>query len=254
MRGLGATPLVVRLAAVAAGVALGLAVAPGVAHGAAPAWSIAGTWKGAPGTLTVTQSGGKLDGSFTMAFGCTDTYAATGTIAAATVRLNLTRAGGDQQPCAGTQTLNGTVAPSGKALLLALVNAHQASPPTPFAGTATVSGTTTSYPVSITCTGKSQLCQQSFVVTIAVGRSTVTTQFLTSGTYCSQGRFRLSVGSVQEQLSGWLGASQATPAFAFAKNSGTYPVRVRAEGRPGGCNKGWLTHWDGTLRVTVTPR
>ena len=46
---------------------------------------------------------------------------------------------------------------------------------------------------------------------------------------------------MQEQLSGWLGASQATPAFAFAKNSGTYQVRVRAEGRPGGCNKGWLT-------------
>ena len=72
--------------------------------------------------------------------------------------------------------------------------------------------------------------------------------------YCSQARFRLSVGGVQEQLSGWLGASQATPAFAFAKNSGTYQVRVRAEGRPGGCNKGWLTFWNGTLKVTVTPR
>lgn len=276
MRSLGSTSLAVRLAAVAGVVALGLAVAPGIAHGAAQAWSIAGVWKGPPGTLTLTQSGGRLDGSFTMAFGCTDTYSVTGTIADTTVRLSLTRAGGDQMPCAGTQTLNGTVDPSGKALVLALVNPHQGSPAMPYTGlatkipdpppaatpkpatttkpAATVSGKTTSYPVSVTCYGQSQLCAQSFVVNIQVGRSTVTTQFFTSGSYCSQARFRLNVGGVQEQISGWLGANQATPAFAFEKNAGNYQVRVRAEGRTGGCNKGWLTHWDGTLKVTVYPR
>ena len=113
-----------------------LAVAPLGAGSATPAWNIAGTWTGAPGALTLAQSGGTLTGSFTMRFGCTDTYAVTGSIAGTTVRLDLTRAGGDQMPCAGTQTLNGTVDPSGKALVLALVNAHQASPATPFAGQA----------------------------------------------------------------------------------------------------------------------
>lgn len=71
-----------------------------------------------------------------MKVGCLEAYTVTGSLAGSVVRLDLRRANGrgDVMPCAGTQTLNGTVAATGRAL--ALVTVHQASPPTRFTGRA----------------------------------------------------------------------------------------------------------------------
>lgn len=90
-----------------------LAVTASFAASAAPAWDVGGTWRGAPGTLTLVQSG-------------------------STVRLTLRLVSSPAGParCASSQTLRGTVSRAGTAMALVLANAHQVSPPTPFRGRA----------------------------------------------------------------------------------------------------------------------
>lgn len=106
---------------------------------AASGWDVSGRWTSFVGDLQLTQaSGGSLTGTFQMKIGCTEAYTVTGRIAGSAIALALVRAGGagNQPPCAGTQTLNGSVGPGGTTLLLALVNFASSSPPGPFSGKA----------------------------------------------------------------------------------------------------------------------
>ena len=241
-------------------VALSAGFLAGSSAAAAPSWDITGTWVGYAGDLTVTQADGNLSGSFQMKAGCTELYTATGTISGSAVTLTLRRASGagDQPPCAGTQTLSGSVDASGTALLLKLANAYQTSPAGRFAGKAKKLGvetppvSTKSHSVFVKCTGpKKQLCSQPYTASLNAPAGHLVVQFTTSSGHCSDVRLRISVDGGPERVSAFVGPRQSTPAYTFTVREGQHRVRVRAEGRPGGCNKGYLQQWNGTLKVTT---
>jgi hypothetical protein len=223
----------------------------------APAWDIGGTWAGVVGDLTLTQTGETLSGSFQMKFGCTELYTASGSISGSAVTLALKRANGagDQQPCAGTQTLSGSVDAGGTALLLTLSNAFQTSPVDRFVGTAKKLGSEThptstkSYAVFVKCTGRQQLCPQAYTVALNAPTGPLVVQFTISPGHCSDVRLRFSVDRGPERVSAFLGPRKSTPAYTFDVKAGRHSVQVRAEGRTGGCNKGFLMQWAGTLLV-----
>ncbi len=237
--------------------ALVLALAVGLLAGgsaaAPPAWDVSGTWIGFVGDVTLTQAEGALSGTFQMKVGCTEAYTANGTISGSSISLRLARAsgGGDTFPCAGSQTLSGTVDPSGAAMLLTLSNRFQTSPPGRFEGKAKKLGATAakSYPVFLKCKGGKQLCPKAFAVSAEAPSGTLTVQFTMSRGHCSDVRVRISVDGGPEKVSAFLGPGKSTPAFRFEVGPGQHRVRVRAEGRRGGCNKGALLQWAGTLRV-----
>lgn len=238
-------------------VALLLGVVVLAAPAAGPAWDVSGRWTSYVGVLQLTQaSDGRLDGSFRMTAGCTDDYAATGRIDGSAISLELVRSNGrgDELPCAGRQTLKGTVAPGGRSLSLSLSNFAQTSPPTPFLGVAKPVGAESpawarSYPVLVDCGVGRQLCPRAFTVTVRPPAGTLLARFTMSGTHCSDVRARISVDGGAERVSAYLPRLRSTPDFAFRVDAGSHRVRVRAEGRRGGCNHGDLRHWGGTLRL-----
>lgn len=241
-------------------VALSAGLLAGASAAAAPSWDITGKWVGFSGDLTLTQADGKLSGTFRMKVGCTENYTATGTISGSAVTLTLQRASGagDQPPCAGTQTLSGSVDTGGTALLLKLSNAFQTSPADRFAGKAKKVGapkpsvSTKSYSVFVKCPGpQKQLCSQAYTVSLNAPAGPLVVQFTTSSGHCSDARFRISVDGGPERVSAFVGPSKSTPAYTFNVSAGQHRVQVRAEGRPGGCNKGYLAQWNGTLKVTT---
>lgn len=239
-------------------VALSAGLLAGVSSAAPPKWDITGTWVGFAGDLTLTQTDGKLTGTFRMKFGCTELYTANGTISGSAVTLALQRQGGadDTTSCAGTQTLSGSVDPSGTALLLALSNKFQTSPAGRFTGTAKKLGTETkpaaktySYPVLVKCRGGTQLCAQAFAVSVQAAADPLVVQFTTAAGHCSDARFYISVDGGSERVSAFIGRAKSTPAYTFQVGAGRHRVQVRAEGRRGGCNKGDLQQWGGTLKI-----
>ncbi len=241
-------------------VALSAGLLAGASAAAAPSWDITGKWVGFSGDLTLTQADGKLSGTFRMKVGCTELYTATGAISGSAVTLALKRASGagDQPPCAGTQTLSGSVDASGTALLLELANAFQTSPAGRFAGkakkpgAATPAGSTKSHSVFVKCTGpKQQLCAPAYTVSLNVPAGPLVVQFTTSSGYCSEARLRISVDGGPERISPFLGPSKSTPAYTFDVSAGQHRVQVRAEGRTGGCNTGFLSQWNGTLKTST---
>ena len=241
-------------------VALSAGLLAGASAAAAPSWDISGKWVGYSGDLTLTQADGKLSGTFQMKVGCTELYTATGTISGSAVTLTLRRASGagDEPPCAATQTLSGSVDASGTALLIKLANAFQTSPADRFAGKAKKLGlakppvSTKSYSVFVKCTGpKKQLCSPAYSVTLNAPAGPLVVRFTTSSGHCSDARFRISVDGGPERISPFVGRSTSTPAYTFAVSAGQHRVQVRAEGRTGGCNKGFVNQWAGTLKVTT---
>lgn len=238
--------------------ACALALARGA--GAAPAdWDVTGSWTSFVGDLRLTQAGdGALTGSFQMKAGCTDAYTAAGRIEGNSISLTLVRAngGGDQLPCAGMQTLKGSVGSSGTTLNLALANFAQSSPPTPFSGQARKLGTepafSKSFAVFVKCGLGKQLCPRAFVAMIQPPAGTLAVRFTMSSGHCSDARVRISIDGGAERVSPFLGAGKATPEYDFQVKAGTHRIQVRAEGRRGGCNHGDLQQWAGTLQVRST--
>lgn len=239
-------------------VVLGILVAAAVA--APPAWDISGRWTSYVGDLQLSQkSDGSVSGTFRMKIGCTEAYDVTGKVDGSAVSLALVRASGagDAPPCAGTQTLKGSIGSTGSVMQLALANPYQTSPATPFAGRATRPGptapastfTTTSTKL-ITCTGRNKLCREVFAVTVKTGKGPLVARFTTSSRHCSDVRLRISVDGGEERLSGYLGPTKSTPEYTFQVAAGQHRVQVRAEGRRGGCNKlDYLAQWEGTLQI-----
>ncbi len=154
------------------------------------------------------------------------------------VSLALVRASGadDAPPCAGKQTLTGSVGSTGTVMQLALANSRQTSPATPFSGRATRPGTTT--PAStftttskklITCTGRNKICREVFAVTVRTGKGPLVAHFTTSSRHCSDARLRISVDGGPKRLSPYLGPSKSTPEYTFEVAAGQHRVQVRAK-------------------------
>lgn len=226
------------------------------AHAATSEWDVSGTWFSAGGDLVLSQGAdGSLTGSFIMKRGCTDTYGATGRIDGNSISLNLVRANGagDEYPCAGTQTLNGSVGPGGSTLTLTLVNFAQTSPASPFTGQATRPGAgetfEKSFSVLVSCgTTGSQVCPKAFVGVVRPDTGRIAVRF-TMAPHCSDVRVYISVDGGGERVSPFLGSREATRDYGFRVSDGPHRVQVRAEGRRGGCNHGQLSTWGGTLLV-----
>ncbi|MDO8732086.1 MAG: hypothetical protein Q7L55_05880 [Actinomycetota bacterium] len=224
------------------------------ASASTPEWDVSGTWSSAGGDLVISQSAdGSLTGRFIMKRGCTDTYGATGRIDGSSISLSLARASGrgDEYPCAGTQTLNGSVGPRGTTLILTLVNFAQTSPASPFTGQATsLRADETfkqSFSVLVSCgTTGSQICPKVFVGVVRPGSGRIAVLF-TLAQHCSDVRLYISVDGGVERVSPFLGSRQATRDYSFRIGDGPHRVQVRAEGRRGGCNYGQLSIWGGTL-------
>lgn len=219
-----------------------------------PGWDVTGPWSGFVGDLQLTQTGdGSLSGRFVMKFGCTETYLVSGRIDGTAVTLWLVRAngGGDEWPCAGTQTLNGEVEPSGRVMALALVNFAQSSPAAPFTGEAVWIGEEPRYSkdfaVDVRCGTGRQMCRRAFVGTVRPPAGTLGVRFATWTGHCSDVRLRISVDGGRERVSPFISPGSTTPEYTFQVTAGAHRITVRAEGRRGGCNHGDLRHWAGTL-------
>ena len=226
------------------------------ARASTPEWDVSGAWSSAGGDLRLSQAAdGSLTGSFVMKIGCTDTYRATGRIDGTAISLSLARANGagDEYPCAGSQTLNGSVGPGGSTLTLTLVNFAQTSPASPFTGQASRPGADEtfekSFSVLVSCgnTGK-QICPKAFVAVVRPESARIAVRF-TMAKHCSDVRVYISVDGGAEKVSPFLGSREATRNYAFRVSDGPHRVQVRAEGRRGGCNSGQLATWGGTLLV-----
>lgn len=226
------------------------------ARASTPEWDVSGAWSSAGGDLVLSQGAdGSLTGSFIMKRGCTDTYGATGRIDGSSISLSLARANGagDEYPCAGTQTLNGSVGPGGSTLTLTLVNFAQTSPASPFTGQATRPGADESFEKSfsvlVSCgTTGNQVCRKAFVGVVRPESGRIAVRF-TMAQHCSDVRVYISVDGGGERVSPFLGSREATRDYVFRVSDGPHRVQVRAEGRRGGCNHGQLSTWGGTLLV-----
>jgi len=239
-----------------------------------PAWDISGRWTSGIGTLQLTQTAdGTVSGTFAMSVGCTKTYAVTGRVEGSAVSLSLKLAGGDQPPCAGTQTLKGTIPTSGTSMSLALANEHATSPATAFVGKATAPKPTPTTPAKTTpaptpapakpvvtktatytaganCDKVHQLCPNAYTTSLKTGKGTLTMSFTAAANHCSDVRVYFSVDGGGEHISSFVSKNNTTASYAFAVAAGGHTLKLRAEGRRGGCNTGYLLSWGGTLHVT----
>jgi hypothetical protein len=110
---------------------------------------------------------------------------------------------------------------------------------------------TTSYPVSGTCTGAGQLCNS----IPSVGVSTtglLQAQFTLSAAACSNVRIHWLVDGTEVAVSGFVGPTATTTVSNLGPvTSGTHTVGLQAEGQVGGCNAGTLAAWAGTAQITT---
>jgi len=237
-----------------------------------PSWDIGGRWTSGIGTLQLTQAAdGAVTGTFAMSVGCNQTYGVTGRVEGSTVSLSLKLAGGDQPPCAGTQTLKGTIAAGGTSMSLALANEHASSPATAFAGKATIpkpapttpakttaapapakpaATKTAAYTAGANCDKVHQLCPNAYTTSLKTGKGTLTMSFTAAANHCSDVRVYFSVDGGGEHISSFVSKNNTTGSYAFAVAAGGHTLKLRAEGRRGGCNTGYLLSWGGTLHVT----
>lgn len=230
-----------------------------------PSWDIGGRWTSGIGTLQLAQKAdGTVTGTFAMSVGCTKTYAVTGRVEGSAVNLSLTLGGGGEPPCAGTQTLKGTVGAGGTSMSLALANEHASSPASAFVGKATAPKPVTTTPATTprvvtktaaftagaTCDKVHQLCPKAWTTSLKTGKGTLTMSFSAAASHCSDVRIRFSVDGGAERISSFISPRGATGAYAFSVAAGSHVLKLRAEGRRGGCNTGYLLSWGGTLHVT----
>lgn len=266
-----------RLVALSVGTVLAACLA-GVSSAATPSWDVSGTWVGFAGTLTLSQSGATLTGSFQMngKVGCGMRYTASGTISGSAVSISLKRAdgGANAPPCAATQTLIGSVGTSGTSISLSLKNAYQTSPAATFTGKAhAYTGSTTPPPATtiakptttvatpkpvahtfgadIVCTAATQLCSPAYTTSVKAVGTTLTAQFTTSTAHCSSLRVLIAVDGAGERTSAFLPGGASAPVYTWTVKPGIHTVRVRAEGKTGGCNYGTLKRWGGYLKVVA---
>jgi hypothetical protein len=111
--------------------------------------------------------------------------------------------------------------------------------------------TTTSYPVSATCSGGGQLCNNVATVPITT-TGLLQAQFVGGGALCSNIRIHFIVDGTEVAVTGFVGAGGSTGVFNLGPvSSGSHVLGLQAEGQVGGCNSGALGSWSGTAQVTT---
>jgi hypothetical protein len=111
--------------------------------------------------------------------------------------------------------------------------------------------TTTSYPVTATCSGGGQLCNN--VANIPISTTGILQANFTGGPLvCSSIRIHYLVDGTEVTVTGFVGANQSTGVANLGPvSAGTHVLGLQAEGIVGGCNSGTLGSWAGTAQVTV---
>ncbi len=119
------------------------------------------------------------------------------------------------------------------------------------AGGSAYAQTTTSYPVTATCTSSGQLCD--IVPTIPITTTgLLQAQFVGGPALCSNIRIHFLVDGTEVAVTGFVGASASTAVFNLGPvSSGAHTLGLQAEGQVGGCNAGTLGSWSGTAQVTT---
>lgn len=111
---------------------------------------------------------------------------------------------------------------------------------------------TTSYPVSATCSGGGQLCNNVASIPITT-TGLLQAQFVGGLFLCSNIRIHFLVDGTEVAVTGFVGASGATGFFNLGPvSSGSHVLGLQAEGMVGGCNSGVLGSWAGTAQVVTT--
>jgi len=113
--------------------------------------------------------------------------------------------------------------------------------------------TTTSYPVSATCTGGGQLCNNIATINVTT-TGLLQAQFVGSSFLCSNIRIHFLVDGTEIAVTPFVGALGSTGFFNLGPvSSGSHVLGLRAEGQTSGCNVGTLGGWSGTTQVTTNP-
>jgi hypothetical protein len=111
--------------------------------------------------------------------------------------------------------------------------------------------TTTSYPVTASCTGGGQLCNNIATINVAT-TGLLQAQFVGSTFLCSNIRIHFLVDATEVAVTPFVGASGSTGFFNLGPvSSGSHVLGLQAEGQNGGCNVGTLGGWSGTAQVTT---
>jgi IPTL-CTERM motif len=111
--------------------------------------------------------------------------------------------------------------------------------------------TTTNYPVSGTCSGGGQLCNNVTNVTVST-TGLLQAQFVGGSGLCSNIRIHFLVDGTEVAVTGFVGALGTTGFFNLGPvSSGSHVLGLQAEGQVGGCNSGTLASWSGTAVVTT---
>jgi hypothetical protein len=110
---------------------------------------------------------------------------------------------------------------------------------------------TTSYPVSATCSGGGQLCNN--VATIPViTTGLLQAQFSLGLTACSNIRIHFLVDGTEIAVTGFVAPGGTSSSLNLGPvSSGSHVLGLQAEGQVGGCNVGTLASWAGTALVTT---
>ncbi len=110
---------------------------------------------------------------------------------------------------------------------------------------------TTSYPVSATCTGGGQLCNNVASIPIT-STGVLLAQFTGGPLLCSNIRIHFLVDGTAVAVTPFVGASASTGFLNLGPVSpGAHTVGLQAEGQVGGCNVGTLGSWAGTAQITT---
>ena len=113
--------------------------------------------------------------------------------------------------------------------------------------------TTTSYPVSATCTGGGQLCNN--IANVSVTTTGLLQAEFTPGSFaCSSVAIHFLVDGTQVAVTGFVGPG-GSPNTGLVNlgpvSAGAHTVGLQAEGTVGGCNVGTLGSWGGTVQITT---
>lgn len=111
--------------------------------------------------------------------------------------------------------------------------------------------TTTSYPVSATCTGGGQLCNNIANVSVTT-TGLLQAQFTLGSFACSNVAIHFLVDGTQVAVTGFVAPGGSSGFFNLGPvSAGAHTVGLQAEGTVGGCNVGTLGSWGGTVQITT---
>lgn len=114
-----------------------------------------------------------------------------------------------------------------------------------------VAQSTTSFPVSATCSGGGQLCNNLASIPVTT-TGLLRSQFTGGGSLCSNVRIHYLVDGTEVAISDFVGANESTATIDLGPvSAGAHVIGLQAEGQLGGCNLGTLGAWAGTALVTV---